>query len=133
MKSAMNPAVEIEAMKVHQDARGFLYEPLNAAQMAEYRNVHVVVTEPGAIRGNHRHVEGVEITTLSGPALVRYRLNGAVHDVQVPAGAVWRFRFPPGVAHAFRNDGAAPMVLVSFNTLEHDPNKPDAVREVLLE
>lgn len=129
----MKAAVEIEVMKVHQDARGFLYEPLNAAQMAEYRNVHVVLTQPGAIRGNHRHVEGVEITTISGPALVRYRVDGELRDVQVPAGEVWRFRFQPGVAHAFRNDGAGPMILVSFNTLEHDPNKPDAVREVLLE
>lgn len=129
----MQHEVEIEVMTVHQDVRGFLYEPLNAVQMAQYRNVHVVVTAPGAIRGNHRHARGVEITTLSGPALVRYRQDGEMRDVRVPAGEVWRFRFPPGVAHAFRNEGPAPMVLVSFNTLEHDPVAPDAIRDIVLE
>lgn len=123
--------VEIQTIAAHRDARGFLYEPLNAAQMTQYRNVHVVMSEPGAVRGNHRHVAGIETTTLNGPALVRYRLEGALHDVTVPAGEVWRFRFAPGVPHAFRNDGDRPMVLVSFNTLEHDP--ADTVREVLIQ
>lgn len=123
--------VEIDKIAAHRDARGFLYEPLNAVQMAEYRNVHVVMSEPKAVRGNHRHVVGVETTTLAGPALVRYRSDGQMHDVLVPAGEVWRFRFPPGIPHAFRNEGDKPMVLVSFNTVEHDP--ADTIREVVIE
>lgn len=123
--------VEIQKLVVHRDARGFVYEPLNAVQMTEYRNVHVVVSEPGAVRGNHRHIAGDETTALAGPALVRYRSEGAVYDVAVPPGEVWRFRFPAGVSHAFRNDGDRPAVLVSFNTVEHDP--ADTVAEVLFD
>lgn len=125
--------VEIETLAAHRDVRGFLYEPLNAAQLRRYRNVHVVVSEPGAIRGNHRHVTGTETTTLAGPALVRYRCGAEVCDVVVPAGEVWRFRFPPGVAHAFRNDDVKPAVLVSFNTVEHDPASPDTVSDLLID
>jgi quercetin dioxygenase-like cupin family protein len=51
----------------------------------------------------------------------------------VPAGEVWRFTFPPGVAHAFRNDGDQPSVLAAFNTEIHDPAVSDAVKEVLLD
>lgn len=131
MSRAEVKQVEIQTLVAHRDARGFLYEPLDTAQLTEYRNVHVVVSEPGAVRGNHRHIVGVETTTLTGPALVRYRSEDMVQDVAVPAGEIWRFRFPAGVPHAFRNDGDRPMVLVSFNTVEHDP--ADTVREVLIQ
>ena len=62
-------------------------------------------SEPGAIRGNHRHLRGTEMTTVLGPALVRYRCDQRTEDVAVPAGAAWRFVFPPGTAHAFKNTG----------------------------
>jgi mannose-6-phosphate isomerase-like protein (cupin superfamily) len=59
-------------------------------------------------------------------------VDGELQDVLVPAGQVWRFTFPPGVPHAFRNEGTEPTMLAAFNTEEHDPDRPDAVREVLL-
>jgi hypothetical protein len=31
-----------------------------------------------------------------------------------------------------KNTGAAPMVIISFNTEVHDPGRPDVVREVLI-
>lgn len=126
--------VKVDKLRVAQDARGYVFEPLAADGLdGRYRNVHVVYTAPGVVRGNHRHVVGTEISSVAGPALVRYRVAGVMHDTQVPAGEVWRFEFPPGVAHAFRNDGSEPMLLAAFNTEEHDPNKPDAVRDVLIE
>jgi dTDP-4-dehydrorhamnose 3,5-epimerase-like enzyme len=88
---------------------------------------------PGVVRGNHYHVKGTEVCSVSGPTLVRYREGNETHDVQVPAGEVWRFTFPPGVAHAFRNDGDQPSVLAAFNTEIHDPAVSDAVKEVLLD
>ena len=126
-------AVQVVKLKVHADARGCVFEPLEPALLAGWRNVHAVVTEPGAVRGNHRHLRGTEVSTVVGPALVRYREQGQVHDIVVPEGEAWRFHFPPGVAHAFRNTGARPLVLVSFNTEEHDPARPDAERESLIE
>lgn len=126
-------AIKIQNLRVAKDARGYVFEPLEPDAIGAYRNVHVVYTAPGVVRGNHRHLVGTEISSVAGPALVRYRVDGTVHDAQVPAGEVWRFEFPPGVAHAFRNDGNEPMLLAAFNTAEHDPDKPDAVRDVLIE
>jgi len=131
--SSSATAVRIDVLACHRDLRGAVFEPLPGDEIADYRNMHVVLSEPGAIRGNHFHVRGTEITTVAGPTLVRFREAGVVRDVVVPAGEVWRFRFPPGVPHAFRNTGERPGVLASFNTEEHDPLSPDAVREVLLE
>lgn len=126
--------VNIDVLRVAKDGRGYVFEPLSAAGLAAgFRNVHVVYTIPGVVRGNHRHLVGTEICSVSGPTLVRYRQDGAIHDVNVPDGEVWRFEFPPGVAHAFRNDGTQPSMLAAFNTEEHDPARPDAVKDVLIE
>ena len=124
--------VTIAKLKVHADARGAVFEPLEPELLAGWRNVHAVITEPGAVRGNHRHLRGTEVSTLLGKALVRYREGDQIRDVQVPEGEVWRFHFPPGVAHAFRNTGQRPLLLVSFNTELHDPARPDIERVELI-
>jgi len=118
--------VEVTKLAAHYDARGVLFEPLDPPRLAGWKNVHAVITEPGAVRGNHQHLRGTEVTAVVGPALVRYREDGQTCDAAVPAGEVWRFQFPPGVAHAFRNTGDRPFLLVSFNTEVHDPVDPDA-------
>ncbi len=126
------PAVEIRQLKVHRDGRGAVFEPLEPALLTGWRNVHTVISEPGAIRGNHRHLRGTEIATVFGPALVRYRSAERTEEVRVPAGEAWRFVFPPGTAHAFKNTGDRPIVLVCFNTEEHDAARPDAERVELI-
>jgi dTDP-4-dehydrorhamnose 3,5-epimerase-like enzyme len=127
--------VKIEPVKMNSDARGAVFEPVNDQELVAQRNSHVVLSEPGAVRGNHYHVVGREITVVVGPALVRYRDvvgNGVVQEVSIAAGNAQRFTFPPGVAHAFRNPGPGVMILASFNSELHDAGKPDQVREVLI-
>jgi dTDP-4-dehydrorhamnose 3,5-epimerase-like enzyme len=58
--------------------------------------------------------------------------SGAIEAVEVPAGAAWRFEFPPGIAHAFENTGHETQVLVAFATRPHDPANPDTFRDPLL-
>jgi dTDP-4-dehydrorhamnose 3,5-epimerase-like enzyme len=128
----MSENVRIEAVKTHRDPRGAVFEPLNDAELAAQKNVHVVLTAPHEVRGNHVHERAVEITTVVGPCLVRLKEAGAVRDVEVPPGETWRFTIPPGVVHAYRNTGTATMVLVSFSTCPHDPNGGDTRREQIL-
>lgn len=125
--------VKIDVLRMAKDARGYVFEPLEAEALGQYRNVHVVYTIPGVVRGNHRHLIGTEISSVAGPTLVRYKQDGVVHDIQVPEGEVWRFEFPPGVAHAFRNEGSQPSLLAAFNTEAHDPQNADVIREVLID
>jgi dTDP-4-dehydrorhamnose 3,5-epimerase-like enzyme len=125
-------AVVVEQLGAFRNALGCLFEPLDARELALQRNVHVVLAEPGAARGNHLHRDSTEITTVVGPCLVRLREAGELRDVEVPAGEVWRFTIPPGVAHAYRNTGALPMTMVSFNTRVFDPAGSDTLREVVL-
>ena len=124
--------VIVTKLKVHSDLRGAVFEPLEAHRLGGWRNTHAVISEPGAVRGNHRHHRGTEVSSVSGASLVRYHEGKEIRDMQVPAGEVWRFEFPPGVAHAFKNTGERPSLIVSFNTQLHDPAVPDAERVELI-
>ena len=124
--------VRIDTLSVHGDARGSLYEPLDDQELAAQRNVHVVLTHPAEVRGNHYHRRATETTTVTGPCRVRLKEAGALRDVDVPSGEAWRFTIPPGVVHAYRNTGDGLMVLVSFSSIPHDPAGGDTVREVIL-
>jgi len=124
--------VSVQAVKTHRDARGSLFEPLTDAELAHQKNVHIVLTQPNAVRGNHVHRTAVEITSVVGPCLIRLKEEGTIRDLEVPAGETWRLTIPPGVVHAFRNTGDSMMVLVSFSTNLHDPDGIDTLREEIL-
>jgi len=132
MTSTAPTHTRIESIKTHHDPRGSLFEPLNAAELAGQQNVHVVLTRPNGVRGNHSHRTAVETTIVMGPCLVRLKEAGELRDVEVPAGETWRFTIPPGVVHAYRNIGNTMMVLVSFSTRPHDPEGSDTLREQIL-
>lgn len=127
------PRTRVEVLRAIRDPRGLLFEPVDDVQLAAQKNAHLVLTEPGCVRGNHYHRVGTEITVLTGPAFVRLREDGVVRDLEIPPGEVWRLTIPPGVVHAYRNPGPGTMVLIAFNTEVHDPGNPDAVREAILE
>lgn len=124
--------VIVEKIKPKTDARGSVWEPASPVEIVRQQNCHVVVTEPGGIRGNHFHKRGTEIATQRGPALVRFRDEQGVRDVSIAAGEVVRFTFPPHCAHAFQNTGDTPNLLVAFNTVPHDPAAPDVFPEILI-
>ena len=124
--------VRIETLKAFRDARGALFEPLDDRGLMAQKNVHVVLTAPGEVRGNHRHQLSSETTTVVGPCLVRLKGSAGLRDIKVPDGEVMRFTIPPGIAHAYRNTGNQIMTMVSFSTQLHDPANSDTLREVIL-
>ena len=124
--------VDRQSLAVISDNRGVVFEPIMAADFAALKNAHVVISNPGIVRGNHYHKVGHEIIVVMGPALVRYQDGDRLREVDVPARAVYRFDFPPGIAHALKNTGTKPNLLVAFNTVVHDPDRPDTVAEILI-
>ncbi len=129
----MEPRITFEPIAFPTDVRGLVLEPIGADALPQQRNVHLVLTEPGCVRGNHFHRRGTEITAALGPALMRYREGGELRDFKIPAGQAYRITIPPGIAHAFQNPGDGIMILIGFNTEAHDPVRPDVVRDVLIE
>jgi UDP-2-acetamido-2,6-beta-L-arabino-hexul-4-ose reductase len=95
--------------------------------------VHLVLIEPGAVRGNHYHPRGSEIFTVTGPALVRTRNAAELQDTVVPEGQAYRFEIPSGVSHAIACTGRRAAVLVAFSTELHDPHGGNTISDVILE
>jgi UDP-2-acetamido-2,6-beta-L-arabino-hexul-4-ose reductase len=122
-----------EPVKTIADARGLLFEPVSMEEMHAHKNAHIVVTEPGHIRGNHFHKHSGEITVVTGATLVRVKIGDEIQEFSIPEGQAWKFHIPPQIPHAFKNVGNRPTVLIGFNTALHDPNNPDTFREVLIE
>jgi dTDP-4-dehydrorhamnose 3,5-epimerase-like enzyme len=132
MKNPVTPRAAVQSLTTHRDARGILFEPLTDLQLKAQKNVHVALTQPNEVRGNHVHQTAVEITSVVGPCLIRLKEAGMTRDIEVPAGEVCCLQIPPGVVHAFRNTGDAAMLLVSFSTNLHDPTGADTLREQIL-
>jgi UDP-2-acetamido-2,6-beta-L-arabino-hexul-4-ose reductase len=124
--------VTVRRIERHTDRRGEVFEPLGAAELAGQRNVHLVVTDPGHVRGNHVHRTSTEVLVIRGPARVRLREDDQTRDVDVPAATVLSFTVPPGVAHAIVGTGTEPNLLVAFRDTEHDPDDPDTERVELI-
>jgi dTDP-4-dehydrorhamnose 3,5-epimerase-like enzyme len=129
----MEQRITIEPVSYPSDHCGLVLEPIGPGALPEQRNVHLVLTQPGHIRGNHYHRRGKEICVVLGPALVRYRDGGETRDLHIAGGQAYRLSIPPGVPHAIQNTGPGPMTIIAFNSVVHDPSEPDVVREVLIE
>jgi len=90
--------LKIDELTVHSDLRGVVFEPMEMKMIAEQRNTHVVISQPGVVRGNHYHLKGTETIAVMGPALVWFREDGRLRGVEVAAKKVYRFTFPPQCA-----------------------------------
>ncbi len=125
--------VLVEQIDQKSDHRGSVWEPLDHTELGDQHNCHVVVTEPGGIRGNHFHKIGTEIASQGGPALVKFRDESGDHSVVIGEGEIVRFVFPPNCPHTFQNNGTTPNLLVAFNTEIFNRETPDVYPEPLIQ
>ncbi len=126
--------IEVKA-EFFETAKGWAFFPFQAGvvpfEEVDGASFHVVKTNPGEIRGNHRH-PGVEewLHVFGGKAIFHWR---------APDGAVKRrpienehtiIRVPPDVGHAVLNNGRRPVYLTAFRTKAAAPGpraEPDEV------
>lgn len=125
--------VEIARVERHVDERGTVFEPVASGALGAQRNAHVVLTEPGCVRGNHVHRQGTEILVVQGAARVAFRDADGPLEVDVAPGEVVSFTIPPGVPHAILNTGDSPSLVIGFRDRVHDPAAPDSDPVRLLE
>lgn len=125
--------VRIREIETRADKRGEVLEPVSGDELRKFQNCHVVVSRPGAVRGNHYHRVRHETMIVQGPALVRLRDAAGSRDVEVPSRAAYRIDVPAGIPHAVKNTGDEPGLVVVFATRSFDREDPDVYEEVLIE
>jgi len=124
--------VKIEQLKTHSDMRGIVFEPIEKESIFTQENCHLVISEPGVIRGNHYHLNGTETIAVVGPVFLRFKEGNDIYDFEVPAKQVYKFIIPPKVTHAIKNISEKVNILIAFNTLAHDTQNPDVINDILI-
>ena|SRR5438067_6085871 len=89
-------SVNAEPLVLHRDARGFVFEPVSPTELSAYRSIHVVVNEPGAVRGNHVHRRTGKCLIVEGSHAVQN--TGARPRIIVVLGTQARDDHAPDVA-----------------------------------
>jgi oxalate decarboxylase/phosphoglucose isomerase-like protein (cupin superfamily) len=119
--------IQISELRNHGDARGLSYSPPREALdfVGAIADLHLASTAPGAVRGNHYHPHKQEaIIVLPGAAWSLHWDEGeGTAKQQRPfdgSGAVLVL-ISPGCSHAVRNDGSAPLWLVTCSSEAYDP------------
>ena len=125
--------VKINQFKTHTDIRGIVFEPIGKESISSQQNCHIVISKPGIIRGNHYHLYGTETIAVMGPALLRFKEGTDVYDFEVHSEQVYTFVIPLKVSHAIKNISEKDSILVAFNTVPHDPDKPDVITDTLID
>jgi dTDP-4-dehydrorhamnose 3,5-epimerase-like enzyme len=122
----------VETVRVYRDERGLIFEPIATGELARFSSIHVAVSEPNSVRGNHYHSRSTVVMVAVGPCLLRFRQDAGIRDVAVRTGEAARFEIPPGVSHAIHNTGLAPGVVVVLRSGPETVGVDDLVREVLI-
>ena len=125
--------VKIDQLKTYSDMRGIVFEPIEKESISTQENCHLVISEPGVIRGNHYHLIGTETIAIVGPAFLRFKEGKDIYDFEVPAKQVYQFIIPPKVTHAIKNISKKVNILIAFNTLANDAQDPDAIDDILID
>jgi oxalate decarboxylase/phosphoglucose isomerase-like protein (cupin superfamily) len=119
--------IQILELGNHSDGRGFSVSlPRQALDfLGNVADMHLASTAPGAVRGNHYHLNKQEaIIVLPGSAWSLHWDEGegtaAQHRIFNGSTAVLVL-ISPGRSHAVRNDGAALLWLVACSSEPYDP------------
>lgn len=123
----------IEALTVHRDARGALYEALRFTSQDIPRGgqIYVYTVAPGARRGDHFHEQKSEwFTCVAGRVrLLMKTKNGNRVDETLDAEAPRMVFAGPGTSHAVMNETAEVAVIMAYASKEFDPAEPDTILE----
>jgi UDP-2-acetamido-2,6-beta-L-arabino-hexul-4-ose reductase len=119
--------IKISELPNHDDARGFSFSPPAEALefLGRVADMHLASTAPGCVRGNHYHLHKQEaIIVLPGTAWSFHWDEGeneAVRHRSFDGSQAVLVLVSPGASHAVRNEGDAPLWLVTCSSEPYDP------------
>jgi UDP-2-acetamido-2,6-beta-L-arabino-hexul-4-ose reductase len=132
-KTNWNKPYAIEALTVHRDPRGALYEALRFSSQDIHPGgqIYVYTVEPGARRGDHFHEKKSEwFTCVAGRVRLLMKTNqGERVDETLDATTPMMVFAGPGTSHAVVNETQEVAVIMAYASKEFDPADPDTTLE----
>ena len=131
--------IEILDLDKKSDERGWLIEVLGGELpegCEEFGQLHVSVSYPGKVRGNHYHTRKVEwfcVPAGQGLLLLKDQETGETQEVIMGVNNLKTIKIQPGTIHAIKNIGEDDMVLIVYANESFDPEDPDTYYEQILE
>lgn len=131
----------IERLTKYADVRGWICELWRSDEPLESgvspAMAYLCLTEPGIIRGPHLHARQTDCFIFPGQApltLWMWKSPTLRARWRLPAGECWRVEIPPGIVHAYRNDGDRPALLINLpSQLYRGVHRQEPVDEVRYE
>lgn len=116
------------------DERGWAFFPFQGdleqpARGCHLASLHIVRTEPGGVRGNHRHAETAEwLHIFGGSGRFYWEEDGRTRSLDLSRDNQLIY-VPAGVAHTIRCTGPGPLYLVAFreNPTQGPHTEPRAI------
>lgn len=137
------PDVVIYPLKKYVDERGWLAELFRHDEISEEFYpvmAYISVTEPGVQRGPHEHVDQADLFCFIGPSNFKLRVwdnrpasetFGRMMTLFVGADNPQAVIVPKGVAHAYKNIGSVPGVVINCpNRLYMGEGKKEPIDEI---
>lgn len=133
------PGVTQRELLRREDARGWLVKLLMREHIAENREfgeIYITAARTGQVKGNHYHERAREwFCVIQGAATMATRViaTGESALTELRADRPTMIEVAPGVAHAFKNNGAELMLLLAYADDPYNAQHPDECRITLLE
>ena len=129
--------IQVKEIEFYQDDRGWCIRPISDDDIKDgiISDIHMVSMKPGAIRGNHYHVNKTEHILIIGSTC---RVLVVDNNTKEREGKILEnnekdlFVIPPGVTHAIENIGNDASYLFCFSHVKDGLKDSDVVNNKII-
>ena len=129
--------IQVKEIEFYQDDRGWCIKPISDDDIEKgiISDIHMVSMKPGAIRGNHYHVNKTEHILIIGSTcrvLVVDNNTKEREEKILENNEKDLFVIPPGVTHAIENIGNDASYLFCFSHVKDGLKDSDVVNNKII-
>ena len=129
--------IQVKEIEFYQDDRGWCIKPISDDDIEKgiISDIHMVSMKPGAIRGNHYHVNKTEHILIIGSTcrvLVVDNNTKEREEKILENNEKDLFVIPPGVTHAIENIGNDVSYLFCFSRVKDGLKDSDVVNNKII-
>ena len=129
--------IQIKEVEFHQDDRGWYIKPISDddIQNGIISDIHMVSIKPGAVRGNHYHVNKTENIFIMGSTCRVLAIDNNTKEKEekiIEDNDKILFIIPPDVTHAIGNIGNEVSYLFCFSDVKDGVKIRDVINNKII-